>query len=124
MRQKPGPVKEPAETVVKEIRRATRKHYSAEEKIRIVLEGLRGEDSIAELCRREGIPPNVYYRWSKDFLEAGKRRLAGDTAREATSDEVRGLRRETAALKEVVADLTLENRLLKKSMRGDGEDGA
>ncbi len=113
MRQKQRPEKEPAETVVKEIRRATRKHYSAEEKIRIVLEGLRGEDSIAELCRREGIPPNVYYRWSKDFLEAGKKRLAGDTAREATSDEVRGLRREAAALKEVVADLTLENRLLK-----------
>jgi transposase len=124
MRQKPGSAKEPAEQVVKEIRRATRKHYSAEEKIRIVLEGLRGEDSIAELCRREGIPPNVYYRWSKDFLEAGKKRLAGDTAREATSDEVKGLRREAAALKEVVADLTLENRLLKKSMRGDGEDGA
>jgi transposase len=124
MRQKPGSAKEPAEQVVKEIRRATRKHYSAEEKIRIVLEGLRGEDSITELCRREGIPPNVYYRWSKDFLEAGKKRLAGDTAREATSDEVRGLRREAAALKEVVADLTLENRLLKKSMIGDGEDGA
>jgi transposase len=124
MRQKPGPTKEPAEQVVKEIRRATRKHYSAEEKIRIVLEGLRGEDSIAELCRREGIPPNVYYRWSKDFLEAGKKRLSGDTAREATSDEVKGLRREATALKEVVADLTLENRLLKKSMIGDGEDGA
>ena len=124
MRQKPGPTKEPAEQVVKDIRRATRKHYSAEEKIRIVLEGLRGEDSIAELCRREGIPPNVYYRWSKEFLEAGKKRLAGDTAREATSDEVKGLRREAAALKEVVADLTLENRLLKKSMVGDGEDGA
>ena len=124
MRQKPRPAKEPAEVVVKEIRRATRKHYSAEEKIRIVLEGLRGEDSIAELCRREGIPPNVYYRWSKEFLEAGKKRLAGDTAREATPDDVKGLRREAAALKEVVADLTLENRLLKKSMRGDGEDGA
>ncbi len=115
MRQKQRPEKEPAETVVKEIRRATRKHYSAEEKIRIVLEGLRGEDSIAELCRREGIPPNVYYRWSKEFLEAGKKRLAGDVAREATSDEVRGLRRAAAALKEVVADLTLENRLLKKT---------
>jgi transposase len=85
---------------------------------------LRGEDSIAELCRREGIPPNVYYRWSKEFLEAGKKRLAGDTAREATPDDVKGLRREAAALKEVVADLTLENRLLKKSMIGDGEDGA
>ena len=124
MRQKPGPTKEPAEQVVKDIRRATRKHYSAEEKIRIVLEGLRGEDSIAELCRREGIPPNVYYRWSKDFLEAGKKRLSGDTAREATSDEVKGLRREAAALKEAVADLTLENRLLKKSMIGAGEDEA
>jgi transposase len=124
MRQKPGSEKEPAEKVVKDIRRATRKHYSAEDKIRIVLEGLRGEDSIAELCRREGISPNVYYRWSKDFLEAGKKRLAGDTAREATSDEVKGLRREAVALKEVVADLTLENRLLKKSMLGDGEDGA
>ena len=124
MRQKPGPTKEPAEQVVKDIRRATRKHYSAEEKIRIVLEGLRGEDSIAELCRREGIPPNVYYRWSKDFLEAGKKRLSGDTAREATSDEVKGLRREATALKEVVADLTLENRLLKKSMIGDGGEPA
>ena len=104
-------------------RRATRKHYSAEEKIRIVLEGLRGEDSIAELCRREGIAQNLYYRWSKDFLEAGKKRLAGDTARAATSDEVNGLRREATALKEAVADLTLENRLLKKSVTGDGEDG-
>jgi transposase len=124
MRQTSGPAKEPAEQVVKDIRRATRKHYSAEEKIRIVLEGLRGEDSIAELCRREGISQNLYYRWSKEFLEAGKRRLAGDTAREATSEEVKGLRREAAALKEVVADLTLENRLLKKSMTGAGEDGA
>ncbi|MFD0465258.1 IS3 family transposase [Microvirga aerilata] len=120
MKQNPRPAKEPAEQVVKEIRRATRKHYSAEEKIRIVLEGLRGEDSIAELCRRERIPPNVDYRWSKDFLEAGKKRLAGDTAREATSDDVKGLRREAAALKEVVADLTLENRLLKKHDRGWG----
>ncbi len=124
MSQKPVSPKAAAEKAVKDIRRATRKRHSAEEKVAIVLAGLRGEDSIAELCRREGIPPNVYYRWSKDFLEAGKKRLAGDTAREATSDEVRGLRREAVALKEVVADLTLENRLLKKSMRGDGEDGA
>jgi transposase len=116
-------LKEPAEKVVQDIRRATRKHYSAEEKIRIVLEGLRGEDSIAELCRREGIAQNLYYRWSKDFLEAGKKRLAGDTARAATSDEVIDLRREATALKEVVADLTLENRLLKKSVTGGGEDG-
>ena len=123
MRQPSGPAKEPADAVVTAIRRATRKHYSAEEKIRIVLTGLRGEDSIAELCRREGISQNLYYRWSKEFLEAGKKRLAGDTAREATSDEVKGLRREASALKEVVADLTLENRLLKKSMTGGG-DGA
>ena len=112
----------PAEQVVKDIRRATRRHFSAEEKIRVVLEGLRGEESIAELCRREGIVQNLYYRWSKEFLEAGKKRLAGDSAREATSDEVKDLRRETSALKEVVAELTLENRLLKKSVTADGED--
>jgi transposase len=117
-------VKEPAERVVKEIRRATRRQFSAEEKIRIVLSGLRGEDSIAELCRREGIVQNLYYRWSKEFLEAGKKRLAGDTARAATSDEVKDLRREASALKEVVAELMLENRLLKKSAIGAGEDGA
>jgi transposase len=124
MGQKSGPMKEPAEQVIKEIRRATRRQFSAEEKIRIVLSGLRGEDSIAELCRREGIVQNLYYRWSKEFLEAGKRRLAGDTARAATSDEVRDLRREASALKEVVAELVLENRLLKKSTIGAGEDGA
>ncbi len=112
-----------AEKTVRDICRATRRNYSAEEKIRIVLEGLRGEDSIAELCRREGINTNIYYRWSKEFLEAGKKRLAGDTAREATSDEVRNLRTETRALKETVAELLMENRLLKKSMIGDGEDG-
>ena len=115
MKQKSGPAKPPADEVVRDIRRATRRQFSAEEKIRIVLQGLRGEDSIAELCRREGISQNLYYRWSKEFLEAGKKRLAGDTAREATSDEVRTLRREAGALKEVVADLTLENRLLKKA---------
>ena len=122
MRQKSGPVKESAEKVVKDIRRATRRHFSAEDKIRIVLEGLRGEDSIVELCRREGIVQNLYYRWPKDFLEAGKKRLAGDTARAATSDEVKDL--EASALKEVVAELTLENRLLKKSMIADGTDAA
>ena len=111
------------EKTVRDIRRATRRHYSAEEKIRIVLEGLRGEDSIAELCRREGINTNIYYRWSKEFLEAGKKRLAGDTTREATSDEVRNLRGETRLLTETVAELLMENRLLKKSMIGDGEDG-
>jgi transposase len=124
MRQKSSQSKEPAEKIIKTIRRATRKQYSAEEKIRIVLDGLRGEYSIAELCRREGINQNLYYRWSKEFLEAGKKRLAGDTAREATSDEVKGLRREAVALKEVVAELTLENRLLKESMLGDGGDEA
>jgi transposase len=122
MRQGSRPPKQPAEQVVKAIRRATRRQFSAEEKIRIILDGLRGEDSIAELCRREGIVQNLYYRWSKDFLEAGKKRLAGDTARAATSDEVKDLRREASALKEVVAELTLENRLLKKSVIGDGGD--
>ena len=122
MRRNAKQPKASAEKVVKDIRRATRRQYGAEEKIRIVLEGLRGEDSIAELCRREGINQNLYYRWSKDFLEAGKKRLAGDTAREATSDEVRHLRREALALKEAIADLTLDNRLLKKSMIADGGD--
>src|SRR5271165_6615295 len=123
MRQKSGPEKQPAEEAIKDIRRATRRHFSAEEKIRVVLEGLRGEESIAELCRREGIASSMYYGWSKEFLEAGKRRLAGDTARAATSDEVKDLRREAQALKEVVADLTLENRLLKKKHdRGWGDE--
>ena len=116
MRQKSVPARAPAEQVVKDIRRVTQRHFSAEDKIRVVLEGLRGEESIAELCRREGIVQNLYYRWSKDFLEAGKKRLAGDTARAATSDEVKDLRREANALKEVVAELTLENRVLKKRM--------
>ena len=120
MRQESGRHKDPAPKVVKDIRRATRKQYSAEEKIRIVLDGLRGEDSIAEPCRREVINQNLYYRWSKEFLQAGKKRLAGDTAREATADEVKGLRREAVELKEVAAELTLENRLLKKSMIGTG----
>jgi len=111
-----------AEEAVRDIRRATRRHFSAEEKIRIVLEGLRGEDSIAELCRKEGIAQNLYYRWSKEFLEAGKKRLAGDTAREATSDEVKTLRAEARQLKEALAEVTLENRLLKKSVIADGED--
>src|ERR1019366_1682380 len=124
MKQKSGPGKAPAEQVLKDIRRQTRRQYSAEEKIRIVLEGLRGEENISELCRREGIAASMYYGWSKEFLEAGKRRLAGDTARAATPGEVKDLRREATALKEVVADLTLENRLLKKSMSGDGEDEA
>jgi transposase len=119
MRQKSGPT-ETAEQHVRDIRRATRKKYSAEEKIRIVLAGLRGEYSISELCRREGIAESLYYSWSKEFLEAGKRRLAGDTERQANSGEVKGLRHEMGDLKELVAELTLENRLLKKSMTGAG----
>jgi transposase len=106
------------ETLVKEIRRQTRRKFTAEEKIRIVLEGLKGEASISELCRREGIVSNLYYRWSKDFLEAGKKRLQGDTVREATSTEVVGLRQENEQLKQLVAELSLKNRLLKKSLTG------
>src|ERR1700691_8801 len=109
-------IKPPAEKVVRDIRRATRKHHSAEDKIRIVLEGLRGEESIAALCRREAIAESLYYAWSKEVLEAGKRRLAGDTARAATTDEVKDLRQEARTLKEVVAEQALELRLLKKSM--------
>ena len=122
MRSKRANSKAPAERVVKDIRRKTRRQFSAEEKIRIVLDGLRGDDSIAELCRKEGIAQSLYYTWSKEFMEAGKRRLAGDTARAATTDEVKGLRREARDLKEVVAEQTLELRLLKKSMLADGED--
>ena len=114
--------KDTAEQAVRDIRRKTRKQYSAEEKIRIVLEGLRGEDRIAAICRREGIAESLYCSWSKEFLEAGKKRLAGGVARQATSVEVKGLRREMRDMKELVADLTLENRLLKKGMRGDGGD--
>ena len=108
MMKKPETSKDAADKLVKSIRRKTRQTYSVEEKIRIVLAGLRGEESI-------------YYSWSKEFLEAGKRRLSGDTARQATSPEVKDLRSESLALKECVADLTLENRLLKKSMTGAGE---
>jgi len=124
MKPKSSNSKMATEQVVKDIRRKTRRHFSAEDKIRIVLDGLRGDDSIAELCRREGIAQSLYYTWSKEFMEAGKRRLAGDTARAATTDEVKDLRREARDLKECVADLTLENRLLKKSMTGLGDDDA
>ena len=110
--------KQTAESKVKEIRRHTRKKYSAEEKIRIVIEGLRGEVSIAELCRREGINANLYYNWSKDFLEAGKRRLAGDIKREATTSEVHYLKSENNELKQLVAELSLELRKNKKSTTG------
>ena len=124
MSQKLSKRRSASERLVRDIRRATRKQYSAEEKIRIVLDGLRGEASIAELCRREGIAESLYYNWSKEFLEAGKRRLAGDTARAATSDEVKTLRQEARTLKEVVAEQALELRLLKKSMTADGGDPA
>ena len=115
-----------AEETIKDIRRETRRKWNAEEKIRIVLEGLRGEDSIAELCRREGLSPNLYYKWSKEFLEAGKARLTGDTKRQANSGEVDGLRQENEQLKQVVAELFLKNRVLKKSVtateNGEWED--
>ena len=106
------------ESVVRQIKRNTRRKITAEEKIRIVLEGLKGEESIAEICRRQGIAPSMYYKWSKGFLEAGKRQLNGDTKREATSDEVTQLRQENEQLKELVAELSLSNRILKKSLSG------
>ena len=120
MRQKSETRQTGAAKAIKDIRRATRRQYSAEEKIRIVLQGLRGEDSIAELCRREGLNQNVYYRWSKEFLEAGKQRLSGNTQREATSDEVVELRKENNQLKQVLADTVLKNTVLKKSVLGSG----
>ena len=122
MRQKSMSSRASAEQTVRDIRRKTRKQYSAEEKIRIVLSGLRGEDSIAELCRREGIAESLYYSWSKEFFEAGKKRLSGDTARQASSGEVKDLRREMRDLKEALGEQVLENRLLKKSMTGAGGD--
>lgn len=116
---KPKARKNP-ESIVREIKRKTRRKFNSEEKIRIILEGLKGEDSIAEICRREGIAPGVYYKWSKAFLEAGKKRLKGDTAREANSDEVSELRKENDQLKQLVAELSLKNRVLKKSSSGLG----
>jgi transposase len=113
-----GQEKSSAQHTINTIRRETRRQRNAEEKIRIVLEGLRGEDSIAELCRREGIAQSLYYKWSKEFLEAGKARLAGDTKRQASSDEVADIRRENEQLKQAVAELLLKNRILKKSVTG------
>lgn len=110
--------KQSAESKVKEIRRHMQKKYSAEEKIRIIIEGLRGETSVAELCRREDINTNLNYKWSKEFLEAGKSRLAGDIKREATTSEVHNLKNENSELKQLVAELSLENRMLKKSLTG------
>ena len=122
MRRKNERLTDDAERVVKDIKRQTRRRFSAEDKIRIVLSGLRGDDSIAELCRQEGIAQSQYYSWSKEFMEAGKKRLAGDTMREANTGEVQGLRKEARDLKEVVAEQALELRLLKKSMTGLGGD--
>ena len=110
--------KKKVKSIVKDIKRQTRRKFSAEEKIRIVLEGLKGEESVAAICRREGIAPNLYYRWSKDFLEAGKKRLMGDTMREADTDQVKHLRSENSELKETVAELLLKNRVLKKNTTG------
>lgn len=115
--------REAVEKTVRDIKRRTRRQFGAEDKIRIILQGLRGEESIAEICRKEGLHQNLYYRWSKEFLEAGKKRLAGDTVREAGSDEVKALRSEAVQLKEALAEATLENRLLKKSVIADGEGG-
>ena len=112
------PRKKDSEAIVRDIKRKTRKKYNAEEKIRIVLDGLRGEESIAAICRREGINPNLYYCWSKDFLEAGKKRLSGDLQREATSTEVTDMKQENDQLKQLVAELSLKNRVLKKSLHG------
>jgi len=113
-----APKSKTPEGIVRDIKRKTRRIFNAEEKIRIILEGLRGEDTIAEICRRESIHPTQYYKWSKEFLEAGKKRLNGDVVREATSPEVKELRNENEDLKQVVAELTLKNRMLKKSLTG------
>lgn len=122
MRHKSGQHGAALEKAIKNIRRATRKYYSVEEKIRIVLDGLHGEETIAELCRREGVSQRNYYKWSKESLEAGRRRLAGDTAGAASTDEVKDLRCEAHELKEVVAEQAFELRLLRESMIGAGED--
>ena len=116
---RPGrPKKKTAEAVVKDIKRQTRRKFNAEEKIRIVLEGLKGEESVAEICRRESIAPALYYKWSKDFLEAGKKRLNGDTDREANTTEVNELRKESDNLKMLVAEKALRIRVLKKDLSG------
>ena len=110
--------KKSASALISELKRKTRKIYGSEEKIRIIIEGMRGEVSVAELCRQEGISQGNYYKWSKDFMEAGKKRLNGDTMREANSSEVKSLKNENQDLKEYVAELCLENRQLKKNLNG------
>lgn len=111
----PGRSAETARALIRKTKRATRRRFPVEEKVRIVMEGVRGELPVAELCRREGIPPTIYYKWLKDFLEAGKARMRGDSLREATSEEVKALRQENERLKQLVADLSVANMLLKKS---------
>jgi transposase len=111
--------KQSASSLISELKRKTRKVYSSEDKIRIIIEGMRGEVSIAELCRKEGIAQANYYKWSKDFMEAGKKRLNGDTIREANTTEVQTLKQENQDLKEFVAELSLQNRKLKKNLNGD-----
>lgn len=107
-----------SESIIRDIKRNTRRKFNSEEKIRIILEGLKGENSINELCRKEGIHPTQYYKWSKDFLEAGKKRLTGDTIREANTLEVNTLRVENDELKQLVAELSLKVKVLKKSLTG------
>ena len=114
--------KETAQSTVRRIRRKTRKKYSAEDKIRVVIEGLRGEMTVVELCRKEGISQGLYYKWSKEFLEAGKQRLAGNTKRQADSEEVKELKSENEQMKLLIAELSLKNRVLKKSLRGLGDE--
>ncbi len=113
------PKKKNASSLISELKRKTRRTYSSEEKIRIIIEGMRGEMTIAELCRKEGLSQGLYYKWSKDFMEAGKRRLNGDTMREANTSEVKELKDENRSLKELVAELSLDNRDLKKNLNGE-----
>lgn len=112
--------KKSASSLISELKRKTRRIYSSEEKIRIIIDGMRGEMSVAELCRREGISQGIYYKWSKDFMDAGKRRLTGDTMREANTSDVKDLKQENSSLKELVAELSLDNRVLKKNLNGEG----
>ena len=118
MRDTPERHRNAADRTVKDIRRKTRKRYSSEDKIRIVLAGLRGEDTVAELCRQEGIAQSQYYSWSKEFMEAGRKRLVGNTAREANTGEVQGLRRKARDLKEVFAEQALNFACSKKACSG------
>ncbi len=119
MKPGPKPKSQPtANELIKEIKRRTRRVFTSEEKIRIVLEGLRGEESIAALCRKYNIHQNLYFKWSKDFMEAGKKRLSGDTVRDASTDEVKDLKDQNSELKQELAELYLQNKMLKKNLKG------